>query len=183
MGKWISGRVSCRRPDGTSHEDNRFVVAGVPVAAGRAFDVFDSRVVGLDLACCCAGDGEDFDLVPPPAGRAVELVGLWPSCCFNQDLEIIFRHGGVSQRVGAQQRPELLFDLSHGLELAGRVAGGEDPGQAVCGRLGERVAGGQEQHPVGPALSIMRPRRPLTCWDRFCRASVTAWLARETRWK
>jgi hypothetical protein len=68
--------------------------------------VLDAGVVGLDLACSCAGDDEDFDLVPPPADRAVELVGLWPSGWFNQDLEFLFRHGGVSQRVGAQQRPE-----------------------------------------------------------------------------
>nr|BFE43553.1 hypothetical protein GCM10017547_14460 [Pseudarthrobacter oxydans] len=33
------------------------------------------------------------------------------------------------------------------------------------------------------ALSMALPRRPLTCWERFCRVSVMAWLASEIRWK
>jgi hypothetical protein len=48
--------VSCRRPDGTSHENNRFVIGWVAVSAGRAFDVLDAGVVCLDLASGGAGD-------------------------------------------------------------------------------------------------------------------------------
>ncbi len=144
--------MSCRRPDGTSHENNRFVIACVPVAAGGAFDVLDAGVVCLDLAGGGAGDDENFDLVPPPADRAVELIRLGPSGCFNQAFGFLFRHGRVSQGVGAQQRPELFLDLPHGLEFAGRVVGGEDLSEPVGCLLGERVAGPQEQHPVGQCL-------------------------------
>ena len=64
--------------------DNRFVIGWVPVAARGGLDVFDAGTVGLDLAGGGAGDGEDFDLVPPAAGRAVELVRLGPSDLLNQ---------------------------------------------------------------------------------------------------
>ena len=143
--------MSCRRPDGTGHEDNRFVVPSVAVAAGGAFDVLDSGV-GFDLAGGGAGDDEGFDLIPPPADRAIELVRLRPSGGLNEGLEFLFRRGGVSQRVGAQQRPQLFLDLPDCLDLAGGVIGGEDLGQAAGRVVRKLVAGAQEQHPVGPGL-------------------------------
>jgi hypothetical protein len=45
---------------------------------GGAFDVLDAGVVGLDLVRGSAGDNEDFDLVPPSADSAIELVLLRP---------------------------------------------------------------------------------------------------------
>ena len=55
-----------------------------------------------------------------------------PSGILNKTLEFLFRRGGVGQGVGAQQYPELLFDLPHCLEMAGRVVSGEDLFEAVA---------------------------------------------------
>lgn len=66
--------MSCRRPHGTSHENNRFVIAGVTIAERGAFDAFDPGIVGLGLAGGGAGNDEDFNLFPPSAHGPVELV-------------------------------------------------------------------------------------------------------------
>lgn len=96
--------MSCRRPDGTSHENNRFVIAGVAVAAGGAFDVFDPGVVGLDLPRGGAGDDEDFNLFPPPADGPVELVRLGPRGGLDRGFEVLFRGGGVGEGVLAAMK-------------------------------------------------------------------------------
>ena len=38
--------------------------------------MLDGGVIRFDLGRCCAGDDEDFDLVPPAADRAPEPVRL-----------------------------------------------------------------------------------------------------------
>ena len=145
--------------------------------------MYNTGVVCLDVACRGARDDEDFDLVPPPADGAVELVRLRPCCGLHQNLEVLFRGGGIGEGARAQQNPELLLDFPHGLGLACRVVSSEDLDQMVRRVPGQGVAGAQSSIRCAQALSIPRPRRPLTCWDRFWRASVIAWLASETRWK
>lgn len=43
------------------------VVGAVNEPAPGPFDVLDTRIVGLDLACRGTGNDEDLDLFPPPA--------------------------------------------------------------------------------------------------------------------
>ena len=66
-------------------------------------DPTDRTLETVHLACCGAGDDEDFDLVPPPTDGAVELVGLWPSGVLNEDFEFLFGGRGVGQGARAQQ--------------------------------------------------------------------------------
>lgn len=134
--------------------------------------MLDAGVVVLDLAGGSAVDDEDFDLVLPSADRTVKLVRIGPAGFLDQHLEIGRRGRSVGQGVGAKQRPEWLLDVPHGLQLAGRIIGGQDLSQPVGCLLGERVAGPQEQHPVRPDLVHARPRRPLNCWDKFCLTAV-----------
>lgn len=116
--------MPCRRPDGTSQENNRFVVGWIAVTAGGSFDVLYSGVVGFNLARGGTGNDQDLDLFPPPADGAVEPVRLRSCGCLDQFLEFFLRRRGVLQGAGAQQDPELFFDLP-GLECAGRIVGGE----------------------------------------------------------
>lgn len=53
--------------------------------------------------------------------------------------------------------------------LTGRVVRGEALSQPVAGAAGERIAS-RSIIWWAQALSTARPRRPLTCCERFCRA-------------
>ena len=84
--------------------------------------MFDGGVVGLDLACCGAGDDEDFDLVPPSANGPVELARLGPRGGLNTDVEFFFRDGCVGEDrdlVDMRYREvHIVADLAAGSESA-----------------------------------------------------------------
>lgn len=79
-------------------------------------------------------------------GMARSISRQWP------DFDVLFRVGGIGEGVRAQQYPQLFLDFPDRFELAGRVVGGEDFGQAMCRVLGVCVVGARGQHPVRPGL-------------------------------
>ena len=144
--------MSCRRPDGTSQEDNGFVVGGIAVPAGSSLDVFYSGVVGFDFPCCGSGDDEYLNPLPPSADGAVKPVGLRPSGRRDQFLENLFGCRGVFQGTGVDQGPELLLDLPAGPEGAGGIIEREytlEPGDCPAA---EPVSTAKQQHAVRPSL-------------------------------
>ena len=94
--------MSCRRPDGTSHEDIWLVVIRVAVSTRCAFDVLDAGVVGLDLARGGAGDDEDPALLSPPANSPPEPDRFGLAGFLHQIFELILGRSSVFQRTGAQ---------------------------------------------------------------------------------
>ena len=109
----------------------------IVLAAGGVFDVLDAGVVGLDLARGGAGDDEDFDLVPPPADSAVELVSSVRPAASTRSLSSSFaafasaRELVRSRSLSCYLTFHTAWSLPYRLELVGRVVGGEDLLQPV----------------------------------------------------
>jgi hypothetical protein len=159
--------------------------------AGGGCDVFDGGFVGPDLACRGAPDNWRLDLFPPPASSGLEPVRLRP--CGSLDQFLRFDLLSLPQRppgAGAQQRRGLFPDLPDCLWVPVESSAANTSSSScaafwvsVSPARRRSIRWAQALSMVLPrqALSMVLPRRPLTCWDRFWRASVMAWLEREIR--
>lgn len=80
-------------------------------------------------------------------------------------------------------RAGAVFDFPYRPESPGGIIDGEDFLQPEGGLGTDIVTAQSRSMRRAQALSMARPPRPLTCWERFCIVSVMARLASEVKWK
>lgn len=155
--------MSCRRPGGTSHENNRFVVPGVTVTAEGSFD---PGVVRLDFSGGGAGDDEDFNRIPPPAHSAVELFVSGRPAASTRSLRLSFAAAAsIRELVRSRMRNcSLTFYTACSLPVASSALSTSSKRWAA---LSVSVAPGRRSSlRCAQALSTPRPRRPFVNANR-----------------
>lgn len=89
-----------------------------------------------------ADDDEDFEISSITGRRSGSACSSAAVPRHQPGLRVLFRRGSVGEGARAQQYPPLSLDPPHRFELAGRVAGGEDLGQAAGCLVAAGVAPG-----------------------------------------